>query len=118
MAKSETYVTELTLDVNTQIYPMSEGDKFQLLLADTLEEAGSQGETGYDPTRDASIRLQQYDYVMHGKIFKYAEDGGKAVVYCSFGGLLMSLKSEPHTLGAQSFEVDRNLFLLIKKSEM
>ena len=38
--ESESFKMDLILDVNTQLYPMSLGDKFRLLLTTTLREDG------------------------------------------------------------------------------
>jgi len=59
--------------------------------------------------------MDRYDYVMHGKVFKYAEEEDKAIVYVSYGGLLMALKGEPRTLPSHSFEVDSQMYLLMRK---
>ena len=129
MAKSETYTTQLTLDINTQIYPMSVGEKFQFLLCDNIQDTtitsldstnrtNQSGEEGFTQDVLKNIKLKEYDYVMYGIIFKYTQRENNAVVYASFGGLLMQLESEIHTLAMHSFGVDRHLYLLIKKSEI
>lgn len=38
--ESESFKMDLILDVNTQLYPVSLGDKFRLLLTTTLKEDG------------------------------------------------------------------------------
>lgn len=38
--ESESFKMDLILDVNTQLYPVSLGDKFRLLLTTTLREDG------------------------------------------------------------------------------
>lgn len=73
-AKSETYDTELTLDVNTEIYPLRSGEKIEVVLTNTLSENG-QEEEGYDPTQSLGERGNAYEYIMHGTVFKYAEEG-------------------------------------------
>jgi hypothetical protein len=66
--------TVLTLDVNTDLYPLATGDSFSLLLASTLNLDGSKEEA------DASWREQRgpsladgWDYVCYGKIYKFDE---------------------------------------------
>lgn len=79
-AKSENYDTEITLDINSEIYPLKEGHKFEILLADRLyEDAADESEVaGYDPSRPLDSRAQSFEYIMHGKIFKYSEEKSRA----------------------------------------
>lgn len=62
--------------------------------------------------------MDEFDYVMHGKVYridKRTEEGStRAVVYVSFGGLLMQLVAEHSKL--QKFEMDSMIFLLVRKS--
>ena len=61
--------------------------------------------------------MDEYEYVMHGKIFKYKDtaSGGalKTEVFISYGGLLMQLVGDPKKLG--ELEVDSKVYLLIRK---
>lgn len=81
-AKSENYDTLLTIDINTEIYPMREGDKFEVMLSDRLNEAsgGFNELPGFDPTRKLDARADEYGYIMQGKVFKYAEEKTRAYV--------------------------------------
>mmetsp|Transcript_37501 Transcript_37501/g.149578 ORF Transcript_37501/g.149578 Transcript_37501/m.149578 type:complete len:164 (-) Transcript_37501:1757-2248(-) len=122
LAQSESYDTEVILDFNCQILPLYEGEKFELALSRSLYrdrdhqgELESTGEVAYFTPKEGDSHLDDYDYVMHGKIFKYAEEDGKAIVYISYGGLLMALKGEPRTLRSNTFKVGDNLYLLLKK---
>mmetsp|Transcript_2204 Transcript_2204/g.3880 ORF Transcript_2204/g.3880 Transcript_2204/m.3880 type:complete len:157 (-) Transcript_2204:1975-2445(-) len=114
VAQSESYGTEVTLDMNTEIYPMKEGTKFELVLADSLQPAlGGNPNIQYNFLSSGSL-LDDYEYGMHGKVFKYAEENGKAIVYVSYGGLLMALKGDVQALRAKTFEPDTPIYLLIK----
>jgi len=75
-ASSQVNRLEIEMDVNTDIYEMHTGEFYKLVLATSVnadgsdnfdviqyENAGSQGGMG--------ALIDQYDYVMHGKIFKY-----------------------------------------------
>jgi DNA-directed RNA polymerase I, II, and III subunit RPABC3 len=96
LATSETKDVQLTLDVNTEIYPFSINDVFTFTLA-----------------KDDSL-LQDYDYVMHGKVYKYDDSAGQRIsFYCSFGGLLMCLSGDQRHLSA--FNVGDSLYLYIRK---
>ena len=69
-AQSQTYNLHLTLDVNTEIYPLKVNDRFSLAIASTLRKDGSPDEgcfdqSGYDSHAD------DYEYVMFGKVFKH-----------------------------------------------
>ena len=61
--------------------------------------------------------MDEYEYVMHGKIFKYVnkQAGGhsKVEVTISFGGLLLQLTGDPQKLDA--LELDAGVFLLMKR---
>lgn len=59
---------------------MGEGDKFEVLLSDRLREdsTGVEDITGYDATRELDDRANSYEYIMHGVIFKYAQEKSKA----------------------------------------
>ena len=61
--------------------------------------------------------LDDYDYVMHGKVFKFTDkhkEGKLRVeVYVSYGGLLMQITGSPKEL--ESMEVDSNVYLLMRK---
>jgi DNA-directed RNA polymerases I, II, and III subunit RPABC3 len=118
-AKSENYETTLTLDINMELYPLRTSERVRLLLASKLGGDGENDSTveGYDPSRPLPDRADAFDYIMYGKIFKYSESNGKAVVYASFGGLLMALTGEPRTLGARAFNVDANLYLFLTRVE-
>eukprot|EP01127_Copromyxa_protea_P000857 TRINITY_DN10766_c0_g1_i1.p1 TRINITY_DN10766_c0_g1~~TRINITY_DN10766_c0_g1_i1.p1 ORF type:complete len:138 (-),score=30.96 TRINITY_DN10766_c0_g1_i1:55-468(-) len=103
---------ELVLDVNTDIYPMHEGEKFTLALATSLDANPDPGH--WNPNVNSPL-LDKYEYVMSGKVFKFVrETSGKLSLYVSFGGLLMKLQGNQKSL--QDFELDSTLYLLIRKS--
>jgi len=63
-----------------------------------------------------------FEYGMYGKIYRLESDDGstgdaggtsRVAAYASFGGLLMRLQGDANNL--HGFEVDKNLYLLIKK---
>lgn len=61
--------------------------------------------------------MDNYEYVMFGKVFKYKDSnqGGvmRVEVFVSFGGLLMQLSGDPKKL--EALEVDDNIYLLMRK---
>lgn len=69
--------TNITLDINTELYPISINDNLHIQLAQTLS----------DELKDAA------EYIMYGKIYRFDEGKGeKTNVFISFGGLLMRIE--------------------------
>lgn len=71
--------TSLTLDVNTQLYPVAAGDVVHLLLASTLATDGTKEENkGWrDVSRGDSTLADHYEYVCHGRIYRFEEGEGE-----------------------------------------
>lgn len=95
---------DMTLDYNTELFPVSTGETIAMALASSLSrdsgQAGGEAEGAdvedkdvWRPDSKGRKGLEEdYDYVMYGKVYKF--DGGNAetvTVYASFGGLLLSL---------------------------
>ena len=59
---------------------MREGDKFELLLSDRLNPNDAEVEEipGYKAMKELGRRADEFEYIMHGKIFKYAQEKSKA----------------------------------------
>lgn len=74
-AKSENYEMDMTLDVNTELYPLHKQEKITILLARSLSLDGTvQEEVAFDSSRHMSRTLaDDFDYVMFGKIYKVEE---------------------------------------------
>ena len=83
-------------------------------LASTLALDGSQDAGTFDQSGGPSL-LDQYDYAMYGKLYKWKQDTPKAPVevYVSFGGLLMRLKGDPRHLA--KLQLDARVYLLLRK---
>ena len=83
----------LDLDINSDLFNLEMRDRFTFALASTLALDGSQDPGTFDQSGAPSL-LDQYDYAMYGKLYKWKQDQPKAPVevYVSFGGLLMRLK--------------------------
>ena len=119
-AQSKVNKLQIELDVNTDIYPMDAGAYYKLLLASSVNADGSDN---FDIVRYENEGAQagmetlfdQYDYVMHGKVFKYQlVDGEKRInIFISFGGLLMSITGDIKSL--KSLEIDSRVYLLMNK---
>lgn len=78
--KSEAYDTDIVLDVNTEIYPISAGETIEVLIAERLEDGPPNPDevAGYNPVKPLGDRADMYEYIMHGKIFKYTEEVQRA----------------------------------------
>lgn len=77
-AKTEGGETSLTLDVNTELYPLNEGDRLTIALALSLNLDGSKDDSkGWrDVGRGEQTLADEYDYVCHGKIYRFEEGAG------------------------------------------
>lgn len=67
----------MTLDVNIELFPIAMGDSVQLLLASTLALDGSKDEgKGWRDISQESTLADTYEYVCHGKIYRFEEGKG------------------------------------------
>ena len=70
------------LDINSDIYPMEAQQFYKMVLATSVNADGSDTfdimryETEGSASGMGSL-IDQYEYVMHGKIFKYSLEGSK-----------------------------------------
>ena len=69
----------LTLDVNTQLYPVAVNDTVNIVLASTLSLDGTKDDgKGWRETANGVETLaSMYDYVCHGKIYRFEEGEGE-----------------------------------------
>ena len=117
-AKGTTFDCDLLLDYNCQIYTLLEEEKMTLVLASTLNLDGSPDDhTSYNPAasfKNEPTLADNYEYVMHGRVFdvNYKKDG-VVVIAISFGGLLCRLTGDQRHLS--NILPDMRLFILIKK---
>jgi len=116
--ESESFKMDLILDINSWIYPVDLGDKFRLVLASSLREDGFADQGDWSPLESGPSRADSFEYVMHGKIYRIEDDNhmegaGRLSAYVSFGGLLMRLQGDANNL--HGFEMDQNVYLLMKK---
>lgn len=116
--KSLNETIEFTLDVNTEIYPLAAKDRLNIVFATNVEESQhheSENTGVYDPNmRRRATLLDEFEYAMYGRVFKF-EEGGKELVTmtASFGGLLLSLKAPFRSV--EKFTMDLAVYLLISK---
>jgi len=115
-AVSEYHNTELSLDVNVDIYPMKVNTSYSIALATALTDDGmtTTGIYSQEEFEQPSL-MDKYEYVMYGKVFKIEEKSGKnLVISASFGGLLMMLKGEISILG--NIPYDSRVYILLKQT--
>ena len=68
-------------------------------LAPTLSLDGAPDSGSFDQSGEKNL-AENYDYVMHGQLFKIEAAGaGKVAATASFGGLLMLLTGDKRSLG-------------------
>ena len=99
---------------------MKSGEKFRLVLAESLNTDGVANEGGemdeYDPRWEMrSTRADDFEYVMYGKCYRIDDDESRTRLSCyiSYGGLLMRLQGDAQNLSP--IKQDRWVYLLIKK---
>lgn len=121
--KSENYEMDMILDVNTDIYPIEVNDKLIIALSTSisLDNSTQSHPATFDRKLGTSQKpslMDNYDYVMYGKIYKHKTDKSKELkvsVYASFGGLLMRLTGDSRNM--QNMDPDMYLYLLMRKSK-
>merc|ERR1719235_733030 len=107
---------ELEIDINTELCPLHVGEQIQLSLTSSLGLRNKLSNEIYSPKyfKNEALGLQNYEYIMHGKIYKVRDirtsNGPKSEVYISYGGLLMLIIGDSTDL--EQLELDEELFLL------
>ena len=69
---------EMHLDVNKELYPLNIDDQISVTLALSLNLDGSKddGKGWRDVGRGEQTLADEYDYVCHGKIYRFEEGNG------------------------------------------
>ena len=95
-SNTDTGDTELHLDVNHEVYPIAIGDRLHITLASTLSLDGSndQGSGWRDVGRGASTLADFYEYVCHGKIYRFEEGEGDNMFVNPFNESLSGMNEE------------------------
>lgn len=107
---------KITLDINSEVFPVSDNDSLTITLASTLGNESSMltASGSWRPPKAGDRSLaDDYDYVMYGTVYKFDETAGsdKMSVYISFGGLLMCLEGGYRSLSNLKQE---NAYILIR----
>lgn len=107
---------KLSLDVNTELYHIHEGETLTIAIASSLGEENHS--RSWRPPKPTDVNLaNDYEYVMFGKVYKFTETDqdsskDKLRLYASFGGLLLSLEGSYRHLVSLKQE---QIYLLIRK---
>ena len=107
---------KINLDINSDIYPVSKENYYQILITKSLNSDGtpSPNNFNYDIFTKKNSLMDQYDYVTYGKIFKFSEESaGRVSIYASFGGLLLGITGSATQLS--NLVLDERIYLLLKK---
>ncbi|AET41609.1 DNA-directed RNA polymerase core subunit RPB8 Ecym_8331 [Eremothecium cymbalariae DBVPG len=107
---------KLTLDVNTELFPLKPQQQLTVMLATTLNASGGEdtGASWRAPVPGTRSLADDFDYVMYGTAYKFEEAHGNKdmlAVYYSFGGLLMRLEGNYRLLS--NFKQE-NVYLLCR----
>lgn len=105
--RTTAFDAEVTLDINTSIYPVKVGDVLTFSFA--AQRAGAGG-----PSVELKSLMDEHEYVMLGKIFSEEDKPPeRRAVYISFGGLLCGVIADRAILS--EFVLDKRVFILISK---
>jgi len=81
IADSPDNSTKVTLDINNELYPLSPGENFTLLLAQTLNLDGTiedVSKKGWRPNKAGANEhtlADLWDYVCYGKVYRHEDPG-------------------------------------------
>jgi DNA-directed RNA polymerase I, II, and III subunit RPABC3 len=108
---------KITLDINSELFPVKSNDSLTIVLASILGNESSMltsNGSWRPPKNDDRSLADDYDYVMYGTVYKFEENSGddKMSVYISFGGLLMCLQGGYRSLSNLKQE---NAYILIRR---
>lgn len=67
--------TSISLDINTELYPLSENERITVCIALSLNLDGSKDDSkGWrNVGRGEQTLADEYDYVCHGKVYRFEE---------------------------------------------
>jgi len=115
-ARSENGESSLELDINSQIYSLPVGQAFTLAIdTEIAKNRQSENKQHWHPSILDNSIASQYDYVMHGTVYRYEVDLSRhqARIYVSFGGLLMSFSGDQHTIS--NYQQGKEIYIFIRK---
>eukprot|EP01036_Dinobryon_divergens_P024657 gene24657-33128_t len=106
------YDVDLVIDVNSELFDVRAGDRVGVVLTSSLTGAADDG--NFNPAYSSSSLVDNYEYIMHGRVFSIKHIENQCVeVQASFGGLLFRLRGEQAHV--ESFAQDMTFFLLMRR---
>ncbi|KAK9453899.1 hypothetical protein V1511DRAFT_49792 [Dipodascopsis uninucleata] len=113
---SNTSDIHLTLDLNTELFPVSQGEVLSIAIAKSLSlipESSSTTSGWREPKPGERGLADDYDYVMYGTVYKFEEGKNENIAaYVSFGGLLLCLEGGYKKLASLRQET---VYLLVRR---
>ena len=68
------YKLEIELDINSDIFPIEKGDYYSLKLTENISDDATVEKDYFSIATTESQFVDEHDYVMYGKVFKYQLD--------------------------------------------
>ncbi|KAK6587761.1 RNA polymerase II B8 subunit [Cryptosporidium xiaoi] len=111
--RSVGFDADLIMDINNELFPVREKESLYIGLSSQVSP-GTDGIV-WDNSGPQTL-MDQYDYVMYGKIYRVEEkQSDRRSLYASFGGLLMSITADRNLVG--DFSLDMRIYCLVRRSE-
>eukprot|EP00931_Biecheleriopsis_adriatica_P006079 TRINITY_DN107537_c0_g1_i1.p1 TRINITY_DN107537_c0_g1~~TRINITY_DN107537_c0_g1_i1.p1 ORF type:complete len:155 (-),score=39.04 TRINITY_DN107537_c0_g1_i1:145-609(-) len=115
--ESVAFENNLEIDINNIIYPLTPGEKIYVAITANVSPADNPRKlnTAYDhdPRLLGRSIMDQFEYVMYGKVYKKDSKEEKCIVWASYGGLLMKLQGEVSQM--QDFHLNDNVYFMMRK---
>ena len=115
MGNGEISELSISLDINSEIYPVKEGEVYRINI--TRGEY-AQGDYDFYSILDSKKSMfDSYKYVMHGKVFKYSTQDDIISLYISFGGLILKITGTNLQWASNINkipEIDQYVFLMMR----
>ncbi|ABW98133.1 rpb8 (nucleomorph) [Hemiselmis andersenii] len=107
---------EVTLDINTEIYPIHDQDKldFRIMEVNPNQKNEPNNHKNWIDFFDRKL-IELFEYVMYGTIFHCGIENKKFFFYGSFGGLLLKIFGNSDQIAYKDLKVDSKILLLIRK---
>ena len=78
MGSSHSSDTSVTLDINSELYPIQSGEQITMLMATTLNLDGTKDERGWRDDPNVETLASMWDYVCYGKVYRHQDPGDGA----------------------------------------
>lgn len=120
-SSSSEHQTKITLDINSELFPVANNESLTVAISKTLsldtdedDDLSNTISASWRPPKAGGNSLaDQYDYVMHGTVYKFEELKGDLInVYISFGGLLCCIEGDYRSLSNLKQE---SVYILIRR---